>query len=300
MIPANLAIARLRRDLTVGRVVNIVLLTVVALCFMVGQVIDNHLADILLILILGVIWVTLGYQSLKGSRLAARSPMLIAQGQFDLAEHEIEQALKSFSIFRTSKLLSLHHLALLRHAQRRWHEAAELCRALLRQRLGSLKGLSRQSRLILADSLVEMGDLRGAHHAIGSLYEERLSLGEAMNLLAVQLDYLWRVNAWAAMFEGIATKVQLAELMNTVTSARVQALLALAAKKVGRLDWSDYLRRRVELLADIDELTKARPILHELYRIDTPGTQSPDPSPEMSSTTGQTTTTTTTTETKGE
>ena len=68
--------------------------------------------------------------------------------------------------------------------------------------------------MILADSLVEMGDVRGAHQAIASLYEERLSLGEAMNLLAVQLDYLWRVNAWAAMFAGISTKVQMAELMN--------------------------------------------------------------------------------------
>jgi hypothetical protein len=72
-------------------------------------------------------------------------------------------------------------------------------------------------------------------------------------------------------------------------------MLALAAKKVGRDDWSDYLRRRVELLADVDELTKARPILHELYRISTPGTQSPDPSTETIVTTDRQTT-----ETKGE
>ena len=75
---------------------------------------------------------------MKGSRLAANSPSLIAAGQFDLAEYQIEQSLQNFSLFRTSKLLSLHHLAVLRHAQRRWADAAELCSALLRQRLGSL------------------------------------------------------------------------------------------------------------------------------------------------------------------
>ena len=91
---------------------------------------------------------TLGYHSVRGSQLASVSPSLIAAGQFELAEHQIEQALRTFSLFRTSKLLSLHHLAVLRHAQRRWMDAAELCTALLRQRLGALAGLSRQSRLI--------------------------------------------------------------------------------------------------------------------------------------------------------
>src|SRR5207248_2932051 len=182
-----------------------------------------------------------------------------------------------FSLFRTSKLLSLHHLAVLRHAQRRWHDSAELSRALLRQRLGSLRALSRQSRLILGESLLELGDLRGAHEAISGLYDQRLSLAEALSLLNVQLDYLWRINAWESMLQGVASKVQLAELMNTTTSARVQAFLALAAKKLGREDWETFLRRRVELLVDVDELIKSRPVLHDLYRA-TPGTKSPDSS----------------------
>lgn len=216
-------------------------------------------------MLLGVIWITLGYHSMKNSRLAANSPSLIAAGQFELAEHQIEQALKNFSIFRTSKLLSLHHLAVLRHAQRRWADAAELCNALLRQRLGSLIGLSRQSRLILADSLLEMGDLNGSYQAISSLYDHRLSLAEALSLLHVQLDYLWRVNGWEQMLAGLKNKVEMAELMNTPNAARTQALLALAAKKSGREELSAWLRRRVELLVNVNELTSARPILRELW-----------------------------------
>src|SRR3712207_6854480 len=53
------------------------------------------------------------------------------------------QALRSFSLFRAVKLLSVHHLAVLRHAQKRWQDSAMLCRALLGQRLGSLQSLSR-------------------------------------------------------------------------------------------------------------------------------------------------------------
>jgi len=265
MIPAQVAIARFRRDVTLGAVLNATLLAGVFLCVLVGGAFNSRMGDVFVLMVLGVVWLTLGYQSMKGSRLAAGSPQLIAAGQFEMAEHQIEQALRTFSLFRTSKLLSLHHLAVLRHAQRRWADAAELCAALLRQRLGSLKGLSRQSRLILADSLLEMGDVNGAYAAIAELYQERLSLAEAMKLLAVQLDYLSRVHAWEAMLQGLQSRVELAELMNTATAARTQALLALAAKKAGKNDWSDYLRRRAELLADVRELTAARPVLAELW-----------------------------------
>src|SRR5207249_11628629 len=178
------------------------------------------------------VWLALSAQSVRGSRLAAGSPSLIAAGRLDAAEQQIEQALHSFSLFRTSKLMSLHHLAMLRHAQRRWEDCAQLCRALLRQRLGSLASLARQSRLMLADALLELGDVHGAYDALATLYQQRLSLAEAMNLLAVQLDYQSRVGSWEQMFEGAGTKVQLAELMPAPVAARTQALLGLAARKL--------------------------------------------------------------------
>jgi hypothetical protein len=265
MIQAQMAIARIRRDLTLGALLNATLLAGVFICVLIGGAIENAYADVGMLMLLGLVWIGLGYRSMKGSRLAAGSPSLIAAGQFDQAETQIDQALRSFSLFRTSKLLSLHHLALLRHAQKRWADCAELCRALLSQRLGGLKGLARQSRLILADSLLELGDLRGSHESISALYQERLTLAEAIRLLAVQLDYLWRVNAWESMLEGVQVKVQLAELMNTPAAARTQAMLALAARKLGRTEWEIWLRRRVELLCDVRQLVQDRPILGDLW-----------------------------------
>jgi len=195
------------------------------------------------------------------------SPSLIASGQFEEAERRIDLALRSFSLFRHVKVLGLHHLALLRHAQRNWQESALLCRALLGQRLGSVQGVSKPARLMLADALLEMGDVRGAAGAIAGLYEQRLSLNEVMKLLAVQLDYQSRLGAWDEMMAGITTKVQLAELMPAQSSARAQAMLALAAKHAGRDDWSDWLRRRAELLCDVEKLTNDRPVLWELWEV---------------------------------
>jgi hypothetical protein len=126
--------------------------------------------------------------------------------------------------------------------------------------------LSKSSRLLLADSLLEMGDLRGAFEALAGLYNHRLSLGEALNLLRVQTDYLSRIGAWQEMVNGITTKVELAEIMPTPNAARTQALLALAAKKTGRTDWYEWLRRRVELLVDVKELAEERPVLWELWQ----------------------------------
>src|SRR5690606_6640022 len=118
-------------------------------CLLMGPIFSNSTMTGLILTAIAVIWVMLSMQSARGSQMAQLSQSLIATGQWEQAESQIEQALKSFSLFRTSKLISLHHLALLRHAQNRFSEAATLCRALLGQRLGSMEGLSKSSRLIL-------------------------------------------------------------------------------------------------------------------------------------------------------
>jgi hypothetical protein len=198
--------------------------------------------------------------------VAAQSPSLIAAGHFEEAERNIEQSILTFSLIRAVKLQTLHHLAMLRHAQRRWQESATLAQALLAQRLGALQPLSKSTRLLLADSLLEMNDLRGAYNAIASLHREQLSLAELLNLLAIQMDYSARAGGWDSMLQNITGKLQLAELMPAPISARTQAFLGLAAKKMGRDDLSTWLRSRAELLADVERLVIERPILNELWK----------------------------------
>ncbi len=234
------------------------------ICLLAGPLLGSGWPATVAVVAMAAFWIGLSYRSARGSNLAADSPLLIATGQFDEAEQRIEQVLRRFSILRAVKLQSLHHLIVLRHAQRRWPDAAMLCRALLRQRLGSLESLAHSSRLMLADSLLEQDDLNGAYEQIIGLYHQRLNLTESLNLLLIQLDYETRIEAWGMMMRGIWSKVQLAELMPSGSAAQLQAMLSIAAEKTGRRDWADWLRQRAHLLADIDELVARRPRLKDL------------------------------------
>jgi hypothetical protein len=274
MIPAEAAISRVRRDLTLSAVLKALIIgAAVAAVFMRSSIGGGHL---LILALLGFAWIVLSYKSAVGSRLAVDSQSLIAAGRYEAAEEQIEQVLARFSLFRTSKLLGIHQLAVLRHAQKRWPDAAVLCRALIGRRLGPVKGVGKQCRLMLADAMLEMGDTDAAHEALAGLYQHRLTLAEAINLLAVQADFHARAGNWAELAAGIEAKVQLAELMPAALAARTQALLALAAKKTGRAEWASWLTRRAELLADVQELCARRPILWELWSVE-PEKKNPAP-----------------------
>jgi len=176
MIGVQTAISRLRRDLTVSSLLKGVMLAVALACIFIEAtpLPRTGVSASIILATIGGLWLVLSYYSFKGSRLAAASPMLIASGDFEQAEHHIDEALRSFSLFRAAKLQSFHHLAVLRHAQRRFGEAAVLCQALLRHRLGQQAGLLRATRLILAESLLEVGDLRGTYVALSELSSQRV------------------------------------------------------------------------------------------------------------------------------
>ncbi|CAN5456787.1 hypothetical protein BH09PLA1_BH09PLA1_14790 [soil metagenome] len=265
MISVESAITRVQRSVQLSSALNGLLVAVIILFPLLQAKFKWPIDSIVALSIVGAVWIFLFLQSMRSSRLVADSPSLIAAGQFDIAEQKIDTALRSFSIFRAVKLLGLHHLAALRHAQNRWQDAATLCRALLAQRRVAGQGIGRSTQLMLADSLLELDDVPGVGNSLAHLYTQRLSLGEALSLLLVQLDFESRVGSWQNMMQGVSTKATLAELMPTNKSARAQAFLALAARKTGRDDWESWLRRRVELLVDPQELCVRRPILRELW-----------------------------------
>ncbi|HWA46997.1 MAG TPA: hypothetical protein VG742_01925 [Dongiaceae bacterium] len=268
MISAQAAIVKARRGITLSAILRWVMISVAVLAFLFQPLLDGTgITGTGVLLVIGALWLILSFRSFTGSRKAADSSSLIAAGQYEAAEQNIAEAIDSFSIFRTVKLMSLHHLAVLRHAQNRWQDTALLCRAVLTQRLGNtLGGLDRSSRLLLAESLLELGDLPGVYDNLRRLYDQRLSLREALTLLVIQTDYLARTAAWGQMLEGAMTKVQLCELLPTLHSARTQAFLSLAAKNAGKNELCEWLKKRVELLCDVQRLCKERPMLWEVWK----------------------------------
>ncbi|CAN5437669.1 hypothetical protein BH10PLA1_BH10PLA1_04150 [soil metagenome] len=266
MITADFAISRFRRDLTLTAAVKGLLVGGALACVFFLKGVDHAFVITAFL----AVWLTLSFKSAQGSRLVADSPTLISLGRFDEAEASLDQAFRTFSMFRTVKLLSLHHLATLRYKQKQWGESAKLCRALLKQRLGGLANLTKPSQLMLADALLQMGDLRGAYESIRGLYNHRLSLAEAMQLMVLQLDYETRIAAWSSATAAIRQKVEMCELLPARESARAQAMLALAAKNAGQMEWSTWLVARARLLGDINDLVARQPILKELFPDDLP------------------------------
>ena len=228
MISAESAISRFRRDLTLGALVRYALAAAAVLAILADPFSGGTIDAPIVLIVVGGLWLFLSFRSMQGSRIAADSPSLIASGQYDAAEQRIVAALRSFSLFKTVKVLSLHHLAMLRHAQHRWNESAMLACAVLggqrRQRgtaimRAAVNPLNKSARLILAAALLEMDDLGGAYDSIVQLYDQRLSLAEALNLLGLQLDYMARIGAWDAMLAGADAKIEMAELMPTSSGA---------------------------------------------------------------------------------
>jgi hypothetical protein len=266
MLSVDHTITRFRRDLALAALLRTGLMAVALVCVLAQPVFGMRQDWMPVLIAVGAIWILLSYRSVQGSRKAADSPSLIAAGDFDRAENHIDAALRSFSLFRAAKIVSLHHLAVLRHAQSRWRESALLCQAVLSQKLGNMQGMARASLLMLADSQIQMGDLRGAFAAMTRLFRYRLTLAEALTLQLLQLDYGWRIGAWESMLQGVAGKIQMCELMPPINAARAQSLLAVAAYRQNRGDLARWLRRRAELLADTAEIAAGRPVLEEMFR----------------------------------
>jgi hypothetical protein len=249
MIPVDSAISRVRRDMVIGTVLRGILFAAALAAMFAGPIWGSSSLGLVGLVAVGAIWMMLSYRSMAGTRMAADSPMLIASGDFDKAETQIDSALKSFSLFKTGKLLSLHHLAVLRHAQKRWAESAQLCQAILGQTMRNLPGLARTTLLIMTDSLLQSGDLRGAQVGLNGLNGYRLTLSESLSLQLIQLEFGSRTGNWEQMLSGVGMKVQMCELMSGANAAKAQELLAKAARQTGREQLADWLQRRAELLS---------------------------------------------------
>ncbi len=202
-------------------------------------------------------------KSMRTQQAVGRASQLIGAGQYDEAEKTLSQGLKSLMLYHGPRLGMLQNLAALRHAQRRFRDAALLATELLRYRKGA-GTVDRPLRLMLAECALEMNDLQTAHAALAQI-PPVLPVREMLKLMELQVEYCVRISAWPAALDQLPMKVELAELLPAEPAARVQGLLALAAHREGRSDWASWLKRRAELLTDIPRLLEARPMLRELW-----------------------------------
>lgn len=263
MIHAEQAIRQVKWNMTLMWALHVVLACAVGGALIVGTILQ--LPSILLAAIPCILWVLLAVNGYRETHNAMRWPMLIASGELATAEKEIERAIHGFSVLRSVKLMSLHHLAVLRMAQRKWADAARLSKAMQGYRLGRDTSLTRASLLVLAATATRAGEVEDAYGALRRLRMVPLTLDEQLSLLHAESAYLVRVEAWDALCHRIDVKAKMAELMPSETAAQTQALLALGALRTGQGAWAEYLKKRCELLIDTTKLVSEEPALGELW-----------------------------------
>jgi hypothetical protein len=262
MIDASIAIRRARRGRLLARLTRLGLFV-------------GALAGVLLMrgdtlpLGTGLLFGTIMAGFLTASKSArtqhglVQADALLEAGEPAEADRLLGVVLRRVSVIARHWTIALRLLALARAGQGRGEDARRLAAEALRPR-GLPKAEADGLRLLLAAGALDSGDLPAAHAALSHVAPP-LSLADSLRVLELQTDYCLRVGAWPHAMADLPQKVELAELMPADTAASVQAMLALAARRLGQTGWADWLTRRAALLCDPATLVRRRPALGELF-----------------------------------
>jgi hypothetical protein len=185
------------------------------------------------------------------SRTSAALSRLTAMVEDDPAEAEAHLAwhLRRRPLLKWVRLLLYQRLAILRHQQRRYDEAAAICEQVLSYRLGPAEGVREHLLLLLAEARIDRGDARGAYPAIATLYPMTLPMIESMHRLTLQTRYELLAGYPERALWQHGHKLRLAELMPAGPAGALHAMLATAADRCGQGQLATWLWQRVELLA---------------------------------------------------
>jgi len=186
------------------------------------------------------------------ARTSTELPRLTAMIDDDPAQAEEALAyhLGRRPLLRWVRLLLYHRLAMLRHRQGRYAEAATICHHVLNYKLGPGEGARPHLLLLLAEAQIDRNDAAGAYPAIAALHQSSLNLVESMQRLALQTRYELLAGFPRRALWHCRAKLLLAELMPAEHNSAVHAMLATAADRAGRRELSHWLWQRLDLLAD--------------------------------------------------
>ncbi|MBI1368461.1 MAG: hypothetical protein GC162_07375 [Planctomycetes bacterium] len=195
-------------------------------------------------------WFIASMYSARTNQFVQRAAELTnAHAPIEQIEHAIAAALPRFTMFRTVRLLIYHQLAALRHRQRRHDESAAIITALLSESAQTPTfSMRTQLLLMLAEDRLAMNDAWGAHAALAGLHQQPITLTESVQVLALQLRYEVGCGFDQLALSQLARRLSLIELMPAPVAAQCHRLLAVAARRTGRIALADYLTERADLM----------------------------------------------------
>ena len=216
----------------------------------------------LLVLIAGIAgWLAFVMEAVRLARQAQAGSVLLATGQLDRAESWLRGVMERFTFSVRAKLLAAQQLASLKFLQGGYADVVAICRELLRQRLSGLQGVAFNTRLMLADSLLNLERTQDAYDALRPIYDQPLSLSDRMKLLPIQLRYELAADHSATTVTDLPAKVQVAELMESDRAGLTHALLAEACRRESMPAQYAFLRERARLYTDLSPIAEKYPLL---------------------------------------
>lgn len=216
---------------------------------------DRRVAALLVsVVLLG--WIALALVSFHLARMLQMARILLGTGQTDNARVWLGRVMTGWSLSSRIQLVACQHLASSFLAKDSHEEVVSICGELLRHRLGRLKNVAVNARLMLADSLLMLDRVGEACEALEPLYDLPLSLADRMKLLPIQLRYELRAGQPALATESLSEKVRIAELLESPQAALAHAMLAKACRRKGMHAQAEFLMRRARLYADLEPLAQ--------------------------------------------
>jgi hypothetical protein len=251
--------ALLRRQLALDIAAYLGVIAVVIPLTLVSLALDRHTGgpwSVAALIAMASLWVWVGRVN-AGATVELAQVTAALDKDAPAAEAGIARALRRWPLHRALRLMFYHRLAVLRHRQERWAEAAAISQAVLRYRLGPAAGVRSHLLFLLVESRLNARDLAGAHAGLLELHGMTLGLGEVLQRTALQTRYEVAAGYDAQALDNLESKVHAAELMPALQSGGLHALLAEAAQRRGDAPLAAWLRSRAELLLTPQELVRA-------------------------------------------
>ena len=198
--------------------------------------------------------------NLTNARVAQQLPQitqLVESGGRE-AESLIRNVTLRRPLHRGVRLLVYHRMAMLRYRQRRFAEVVVICRSVLSCTLGPARQVKAYLLILMAEAGLECRDWYGAWAALVELHRCRLSLAEALRLLALQTRYQVQFGDDHPALYGIEHKMLMADLMSAEQCGATNAFLSIAAWRLNQPDLSRRLWERAHLLCTPRQLEEVK------------------------------------------
>lgn len=194
-----------------------------------------------------VLWIWANWNTARSNAHIRQASLAAGNGEWQAAAGPLLAALQTFTLSRTGRLHIYQQLAQMRAAMGRYDQASALTWALLERHARSSNRRG-QLWLLEAECRLRLGDVRATFEALTQAHRHRLRAAEALQLVAVQINYEAATGQTERLLEGLAAKLALVRLMPPQRGAEILAHLAEAAQAKEAATVAADLRRHALLL----------------------------------------------------